>query len=180
MNGAQAEQISQALRKVTRLYNSAIVEMVKDLELTKPQLITLGQIYRGPKTIGQISEGTFLSYSTVSGIIDRLERDGWVERVRDTSDRRVTWIRTTVKSEQFKSLFHSYEQKLFGDVLRELSDDQVNGVLQSLQLLMEQFQAHLDHTASQGSGTNSIKSSSRESQTDEASISPDASKSREA
>lgn len=145
MNADQVKRLSQGLRKVTKLYNAAIVDLVKDVELTKPQMITLAQIYKGPKTIGEITEATFLSYSTVSGIIDRLERDGWVERVRDTNDRRVTWIKKTEKAEQFKTIFLTFEQKLFDSVFQSLNDEEIEGIQHSIDTLIELFQIQLQN-----------------------------------
>lgn len=143
MDSDQVKRLSQGLRKVTKLYNAAIADLVKDVELTKPQLITLAQVYKGPKSIGEISETTYLSYSTVSGIIDRLERDGWVERVRDTNDRRITWIKKTEKADQFKTIFLTYEQKLFDSVFQRLNDEEVEDIQRSIDVLIELFQIHL-------------------------------------
>lgn len=128
---------------MTRLYNATIEDVVKDVELTKPQLITLSQIYKGPKSIGEITEATYLSYSTVSGIIDRLERDGWVERVRDTNDRRVTWIKKTEKANQFKDIFQTYEQTLFDSVFQRLSEEEIASIQHSIEVLIEEFQLYL-------------------------------------
>ena len=46
-------------------------------------------------TIGEISARTYLDNSTLTPIIDRLARDGWIERVPDASDRRTTRIALT-------------------------------------------------------------------------------------
>jgi DNA-binding MarR family transcriptional regulator len=46
-------------------------------------------------TIGEISARTYLDNSTLTPIIDRLVRDGWIERVPDASDRRTTRIALT-------------------------------------------------------------------------------------
>ena len=42
----------------------------------------------GPLTAGQIAEHTGLATASVTTLIDRLETKGFVERVRDTKDRR--------------------------------------------------------------------------------------------
>ncbi|MDU0204493.1 MarR family winged helix-turn-helix transcriptional regulator [Paenibacillus sp. MAH-36] len=84
--------IAKLLRQLTRYHKESLAKRINCLGLTPPQFMTLCQIKKEPKTIGQIVDAVDLSYSTVSGIIDRLERDGWLERVKDEVDRRVTWI----------------------------------------------------------------------------------------
>jgi DNA-binding MarR family transcriptional regulator len=131
----QAMQISRSILKLTRLYNATLENFLKELKLTKPQAMTIGQIYKEPKTIGQITEAIQLSYSTVSGIIDRLERDGWIQRVRDKSDRRVIWIQKTEKMDEIRNTLDFYQEQFFQTVLGDLGTDDLDGIMRSLELL---------------------------------------------
>jgi len=47
----------------------------------------------GPVTPSALAQRAGLHPATMTGIIDRLERDGWVQRERDPSDRRAVLIR---------------------------------------------------------------------------------------
>jgi DNA-binding MarR family transcriptional regulator len=131
----QAMQISRSILKLTRLYNATLDNFLKELKLTKPQAMTIAQIYKETKTIGQITEAVQLSYSTVSGIIDRLERDGWIERVRDKSDRRVIWIQKTEKMDEIRNSLDFYQEKFFQTVLGDLGAEDLDGIIHSLDLL---------------------------------------------
>ncbi len=53
-------------------------------------------------TIKQLVEKTSLDKATLTGIIDRLERDGFVKRTPSSTDRRATIISRTGKDELFK------------------------------------------------------------------------------
>jgi DNA-binding MarR family transcriptional regulator len=53
--------------------------------------------------IKKLVEKTSLDKATLTGIIDRLERDGYVKRVASPDDKRVTLISRTGKDEVFKS-----------------------------------------------------------------------------
>ncbi|CFJ41674.1 transcriptional regulator SlyA [Mycobacterium tuberculosis] len=93
-----------------------------------------------PKTIGQLSKAVDLSYSTVSGIIDRLEREELVERTRDENDRRVVWIQ---KTEKLVKLFAEVDVDL-GEFYKRnfegFSNDEMDGIIHSLKTLLKKFE----------------------------------------
>jgi len=71
-----------------------------DLALTPPQihaLLWLGE--DGPLTMGELARRVAVTEKTVTGIVDRLERDGHLARERDPSDRRVVRARLTAVGE---------------------------------------------------------------------------------
>ena len=53
--------------------------------------------------IKNLVEKTSLDKATLTGIIDRLERDGYVKRIQSPDDKRVTLISRTGKDEIFKT-----------------------------------------------------------------------------
>ena len=53
--------------------------------------------------IKKLVEKTSLDKATLTGIIDRLERDGFVKRIQSSEDKRVTLISRTGKDEIFKT-----------------------------------------------------------------------------
>src|SRR5512133_2336915 len=66
------------------------------LGLTAPQihaLLWLG--HDGPLMMGELARRVSVTEKTVTGIVDRLERDGFLRRERDAADRRVVRARAT-------------------------------------------------------------------------------------
>jgi DNA-binding MarR family transcriptional regulator len=62
----------------------------------------------GPLTAGRIAELTGLSTGAVTGVIDRLEKAGFVRRVRDPQDRRRVFVEIIpMDEERFAPLFQS-------------------------------------------------------------------------
>jgi DNA-binding MarR family transcriptional regulator len=62
----------------------------------------------GPMTAGRIAELTALSTGAVTGVIDRLEKAGFVRRVRDPQDRRKVFVEVApIDEERFLPLFQS-------------------------------------------------------------------------
>lgn len=66
--------------------------------VTGPQVWALRVIRRlGKVTTGDLAERMYLHISTVSSLIDRLERQKLVRRSSDPADRRKVWLRLTPK-----------------------------------------------------------------------------------
>ncbi len=68
------------------LHNHVVSQRV-GLGASDSQLLSLLGVH-GPLTPGRLAELTGLTTGTVTGVIDRLERGGFVRRERDTADRR--------------------------------------------------------------------------------------------
>ncbi|OLT13487.1 hypothetical protein BJF78_22065 [Pseudonocardia sp. CNS-139] len=68
------------------LHNQAVAQRV-GLGASDSQFLSLLGLH-GPLTPGRLAELTGLTTGTVTGVVDRLERAGYVRRERDASDRR--------------------------------------------------------------------------------------------
>ncbi|MFD0695642.1 MarR family winged helix-turn-helix transcriptional regulator [Paenibacillus sp. GCM10027628] len=91
------------LMKLQKLRLTLTYKALQREELTGPQLFILRELFmKEPRKLVDLAQAVQLSNSTVSGIVDRLERDGLVERKRDEQDRRVVWIGTTNFCQQMK------------------------------------------------------------------------------
>ncbi|TXK76376.1 MarR family winged helix-turn-helix transcriptional regulator [Paenibacillus sp. N3.4] len=100
------EEVRDLMADFTRLNKLRMSYMYREFqreELTGPQLFILRELFlKEPRKLGDLAQAVHLSNSTVSGIVDRLERDGLVERKRDVQDRRAVWISTTSICQQLK------------------------------------------------------------------------------
>jgi DNA-binding MarR family transcriptional regulator len=89
-------EIMQSLRRIFKAIQQYSEDVLKEFGVTGPQLWALRVIYtEGQLSMGKLSEKMYLHMSTVSGIVDRLEKKGYVERKRDVADRRVVKISLT-------------------------------------------------------------------------------------
>jgi DNA-binding MarR family transcriptional regulator len=70
--------------------------------LSLPQLHLLGVLKKGGGilTTGEIGRAMVKASQTITGLVDRLEEPGLVERVFDRRDRRKTWVRMTDQGER--------------------------------------------------------------------------------
>ncbi len=82
-------QLYQASRTMTRLYK----DILKPLELTYPQYIVMMLLWEnGNMSFGQISDRLQLKTGTLSPLLQRLEKEGWIKRKHNKLDDRVIEI----------------------------------------------------------------------------------------
>ncbi|PAW65596.1 MAG: MarR family transcriptional regulator [Opitutia bacterium Tous-C1TDCM] len=55
----------------------------------------------GPRTPAELAEAAGVTRATMTGLIDTLERDGFVRREPDPSDRRMLLVQLTAKADKF-------------------------------------------------------------------------------
>jgi len=73
-------------------------KLAKNYNLSVPQLLCLESLYEnGGMSMSDIAESIMVNVSTVTGIVDRLEKKGYLERSRISTDRRVITITLTDK-----------------------------------------------------------------------------------
>ncbi|TGD73024.1 MarR family transcriptional regulator [Mangrovimicrobium sediminis] len=84
------EEVLIALRRVIRATDLHSKHLSKTTGLTAPQILLMQAIRNseGNTTIGDLAGEVSLSQATVTNIIDRLERRGYVFRERSQQDRR--------------------------------------------------------------------------------------------
>jgi len=134
---AEATEIARLLREVSR-YIQQQAELDKQRSgLTLPQISTVTALFdRGPLSLKDLSRELGLSHSTVSGIVDRLERHGLAQRSVDPSDRRVTRISVTHEVDAYAR--QGYLEGQLGRLLpalRSATDEQRRRIKDGLNLL---------------------------------------------
>lgn len=113
-------------------------QAAREVGLTGPQLTVIKLLDTfGDLSLSSLSERIRAQNSTVTGIIDRMEREGLVLRERSTSDRRVVYIRLTPKGRQLSKDVLVQPMEIFRDVLSTLSRDDTKDLLRILSKLQK-------------------------------------------
>ncbi|MEG2118923.1 MAG: MarR family transcriptional regulator, partial [Pseudoflavonifractor sp.] len=106
------------------------------LNLTFPQALVLTVLGTdGPMPISALAERTGSANSTVSGIVDRLEKLGLAKRERSAGDHRVIYVSAT---DQYQSLRRKTETNVsgyFSDLLDTMAPGDRDLVLSALEKL---------------------------------------------
>ncbi len=97
-----------------RSLRDPLAAMCEEAGLTPPQihaLLWLG--HDGPLTMGELARRVGVTEKTVTGLVDRMEEDGYVGRERDEEDRRVVRARLTPRgAATYHGLDAAVDQKL--------------------------------------------------------------------
>lgn len=101
--------------------------------ITMPQSAVLGMLMKnGEMKITEMSNRMSLSNSTVSGIIDRLEKQQLVERCRSDEDRRIVYVRATQKFNEMHSESHKRIEKAFEELLDAGTPEELDKIIDGL------------------------------------------------
>lgn len=89
-----AEELESLFAEMFRLFQESGRGKQWDLEITMPQFVCLKMLEaKNNCMMKELAEKMQLCLGTVTGIIDRLIRAGFVERYRDEKDRRVVRVK---------------------------------------------------------------------------------------
>ncbi len=101
--GSQARQLRGLLVQLSRLrpMRDPVAAAVEGLDLTPAQLHILTWLGNdGALTMGDLARRVAVTEKTITGVVDRLERDALVRRERDPADRRVVHVRLARRGEE--------------------------------------------------------------------------------
>ncbi|WP_186567092.1 MarR family winged helix-turn-helix transcriptional regulator [Lawsonibacter celer] len=108
------------------------------LELTFPQALVLTVLGdEGPVPISTLAERTGSANSTVSGVVDRLEKLGLAKRERSQTDRRVIYVSATEKYQQLRRKAETDVNGYFSSILGQMSPEEREQVAAALKKLDE-------------------------------------------
>lgn len=127
---------------VTRLRN-ALGRTVRALDrrtnfddLTRTELTVLGTVVRNERmTLSDLAQFEVINSSMLSRIIGKLESHGFVRRVPDDTDRRVTHVESTAAGEKIWDQHRRERNKLIAELIEELPDADAQALLAALPAL---------------------------------------------
>lgn len=102
--------------------------LVRDLDITLPQFDVLAQLERGSEgmTMSQLSQRMMVTNGNVTGLVDRLEKEGLVQREADPDDRRSNRVSLTPAGRtRFNEMFpihHGWLEDMLGGLDKETID----------------------------------------------------------
>ncbi|HVU45701.1 MAG TPA: MarR family transcriptional regulator [Terracidiphilus sp.] len=101
-SGTQAAEIERDLSAIRRMMRKPLEAEVSKGNLTVPQKAAMAVVVRHEGiSLKGLSTAMSLAHSTVSGIVDRLEKQGLVERRTDASDGRISRIHAAAVVKDF-------------------------------------------------------------------------------
>lgn len=144
---AQIETLETEMRRVMWLEQKRMAHLLAGHRLTVPQfwvLATLAARDHGC-AIGALADEMMQSYPTMTGIIDRLEKDHLVERRRgDSPDRRQVTVGLTGEGRALLERAERARNKFVYDVLSMLPERDLSEFLRLLKAYLQAFQSQFE------------------------------------
>ena len=124
------------LGRVMRRVYDHYEQRLSSFDLTPPQYFVFAALSMGDGIgMGELGERVSLDSSTLTGIIDRMERNGYVERRQNPEDRRSVLLFLTAKARDLAPRILQFADELDADLRRPFAKgdmDTFEKVLRSL------------------------------------------------
>jgi DNA-binding MarR family transcriptional regulator len=88
--------------------------------------------HHGEMTMSRLAEMLDVSFSNATGLVDRMEERGLVERARVPDDRRVVIVRASEQGARMRDEIEAIKQDRMRSILGRLGPDQLTRVLSAL------------------------------------------------
>ncbi len=134
-------RIEENLRRVCYKIKKKGREILNDVDITPPQFEALQHlIYEERLTIGELSGKMFLACSTVTDLLDRMERNELVKRVKDETDRRIVRVEVLPKGHELLERVMDNRRKYIEGVLSELPEQVIDAIDSSFKTFNEKVE----------------------------------------
>jgi len=114
--------IGYMLSDVARLIRTVFDRRVRNLGLTRAQWLVLTRLYRRPgASQTELAEMLEIDRASAGRMIDRMQRNGWVERRPDGSDRRINRLHLTAEARRVHAEMWRVAESTVDDALAPLT-----------------------------------------------------------
>lgn len=132
---AQVTEIESVLRMVSSILRKRGRDILKNFNVTPPQLNALNFLKKESLTMGELGAKMYLACSTATDLIDRMERNGLIVRERDANDRRVIRLKITPKGEEIIAEVIEARKRYLAGILEKVAPQDRKTLIRNLDQL---------------------------------------------
>ncbi len=116
----------------------------QEFAFTLPRFDVLAQLDRNPNgmSMGGLSEQLMVSAGNITGLIERLRKDGLVDRVADPQDRRTQWVKLTPAGKALFARLAPRHRAWIRAMFADMAAEQVEELLGLLSTLKRSLDAN--------------------------------------
>lgn len=130
-----SERVVYLFKAVHKIYRDQIYEKSRQYGFTGPQVGLIIGLHKNPYlTLKEMSECLGLSKSTVSGMVDRLVRQGVVIREIPADNRRIVRLSLSPNFQK-NNVLKELTNKYINDSLKDASEEDLNKIITGLETL---------------------------------------------
>lgn len=133
VNEQTVADLEKALRQISGIIKQKGREILNDFAITPPQFVALQWLMEnGDLTIGELSNKMYLACSTTTDLVDRMEKNLLVIRIKDPKDRRVVRIHLLQEGERIIEEVIQKRQNYLRDMLVNFKEEELTTLEKSL------------------------------------------------
>ena len=132
----ESVEVARLFQEVMQLFKHSMTKLLSDAGMSAPQGMVLRLLSEKKKMkITELSNELCLSNSTVSGIVDRLEKQEMVVRERSIDDKRVVYVSILPNFKDKHKIFHKQFQKNLADIMSKGNTEEIHKIFEGLDTL---------------------------------------------
>lgn len=132
--------IEKELRYIAGITKQKGREILSNYTITPPQFVALQWLFEfGDMTIGELSNKMYLAFSTTTDLVDRMEKNKLVVRVKDPNDRRVVRIHLLKEGERIIEEVIKKRQQYLENIMENFNDEEILLLNDSLRKLHQEM-----------------------------------------
>lgn len=139
-----ADRLSEVMPLLAREFSRRQPDELHRGKVTLPQLLVLDLLSKqGDSKMSDIAHSMHVTTAAMTGVADRLVRDGYALRVYDPQDRRIVRIKLTAEGARLISRINAHRRKMVIDIFGKISEkdrrDYLRVLMQIKQVLGQQL-----------------------------------------
>lgn len=141
----ELQPLISSLKRFSTTLSADLMEILFRLNLTVPQIRMLHAIRKQGRMSGsQLARELGVSPGAVVQVCDRLQEQGYLERVPDTEDRRVTWFRLTRSTQNLFEEMLALRRSRLLPALQQLSEAERENLIRMLDAMSAVLESERD------------------------------------
>ncbi len=128
-----ADRLNSVMSVLAREFHKYQSKDFFNTKLTLPQFVMLESLSRmGEPRMTDLANNVNVTTAAVTGLVDRLVRDGYVERERDDKDRRIIKVRLTAKGTKTVNSIIDHRRRVMIRIFSVISNEERQRYLEIL------------------------------------------------
>ncbi len=137
---ATVADVERLLREISVIVKRKGREILEEFPITPPQFTALLWLNdAGSLTVGELSQKMYLACSTITDLVDRMEKNHLVKRVRDVNDRRVVHVQLLPQGSSLIEEVMAARRAYLAKILSRFSQEETLAIQKHLALLYEEM-----------------------------------------
>lgn len=136
-------KLEKNMRYISYMIKQRGREILDNYPITPPQFVALQHLQDSRDlTIGELSKKMYLAFSTTTDLVDRMEKNNLIERVRDPKDRRVVRVHLLDKGKEIIKEVIEKRQEYLREILSSYSEEELEMLRLSFDKLYNEMKSH--------------------------------------